>query len=147
VLPLDAGIGLGHQIMSVNAAGGSTFAAGSQTVAGTEPTQALTVVAGPDPLLAVGDAGKRNDRGSLRVDPQPARTVAQVKLRLPRETEAEIGLYDLTGRRLAVLEPWGRRPAGEVTISLQARQLQPGIYLVRAITPEGDIAGKLVVLP
>jgi hypothetical protein len=73
--------------------------------------------------------------------------VAQVRLKLPRETDAEIGLYDLTGRKLAILQPWGHRPAGEVTISLEARQLQPGIYLVRAITPEGDIAGKLVVLP
>jgi hypothetical protein len=147
-LPLDLGLGLGHAVMAVGAAGGHVFAAGSQSTAGTEPTLALTVVSGPDPLLAVGDGARdRGGRASLRVDPQPARTVANVRLRLPRETDAEIGLYDLTGRRLAILDPWGHRPAGEVTIALEARKLPPGIYLVRAITPDGDIAGKLVILP
>jgi hypothetical protein len=145
VLPLDAGVGLGHSVSSVVFAAGHVFASGSQTSAGSEPTHALTVVAGPDPLL--GSDGPRTGRATLRIEPQPARTVASVKLRLPRETDAEIGLYDLNGRRLAVLEPWGHRPAGEVTVALEARKLPPGIYLVRAITPEGDIAGKLVVVP
>jgi len=147
VLPLDAGLGLGHSVLSVASAAGHTFASGSQTSAGGEPTQALTVVAGPDPVLGSAGPGTRADRATLRIEPQPARTVASVKLRLPRETDAEIGLYDLTGRRLAILEPWGHRPAGEVTVALEARKLPPGIYLVRAITPEGDIAGKLVILP
>jgi hypothetical protein len=129
------------------AAAGHTFASGSQTSAGTEPTQALTVVAGPGSLPDSDRPGGRAGRATLRIEPQPARTVASVKLRLPRETDAEIGLYDLNGRRLAILEPWGHRPAGEVTVALEARKLPPGIYLVRAITPEGDIAGKLVILP
>jgi len=46
-----------------------------------------------------------------------------------------------------VLDPRNHRPAGEVTIALEARRLLPGIYIVRATTPEGDVAGKLVVLP
>ncbi|HXS81619.1 MAG TPA: PQQ-binding-like beta-propeller repeat protein [Methylomirabilota bacterium] len=147
VLPLEAGLGLGHAVASIVAAAGHTFASGSQTSAGTEPTQALTVVAGPGSLPDSDRPGGRAGRATLRIEPQPARTVASVKLRLPRETDAEIGLYDLNGRRLAILEPWGHRPAGEVTVALEARKLPPGIYLVRAITPEGDIAGKLVILP
>jgi hypothetical protein len=46
-----------------------------------------------------------------------------------------------------VLVPWGHHSAGEYTVELGQRQLQPGIYLVRATTPEGDLAGKLVVVP
>jgi hypothetical protein len=146
-LDWDGGIGLGHSVLALAVGAGRVFAGGSQVTAAAEPTRGFTAFASPEPLLDVAAAGARADRGTLRVEPQPARAVAQVRLKLPHETEAEIGLYDLTGRKLAVLEPWGRRPAGEVTIALEARQLQPGIYLVRAITPEGDIAGKLVVLP
>jgi len=146
VLPVDLGIEPGHTVYAVAHAGGRMVAVGSQTTAGVEPTLALTALAGPDPVLVVDGPRERRDRGTLHVEPQPARTVAEVRLKLPRETDAEIGLYDLTGRRLAILDPWNHRPAGEVTISLEARKLPPGMYIVRAITPEGDVAGKLVVL-
>jgi hypothetical protein len=146
-LDWDGAIGLGHSVLALAVAADRVFAGGSQVTTGPEPTRGFTALTAPEPLLDVAEPGARAARGTLRVEPQPARSVAQVRLKLPHETEAEIGLYDLTGRKLAILEPWGRRAAGEVTIALQARQLQPGIYLVRAITPEGDIAGKLVVLP
>jgi hypothetical protein len=146
-LPWDVAIELGHSVLAVSVAGGHVFAGGTQVSAGAEPTRGFGAFLAPEPLLDVRGSGPRRARGEIRVEPQPARTVAQVKLTLPRETEAEIGLYDLTGRRLAILEPWGHRPAGEVTIALEARKLQPGIYLVRAVTPEGDLAGKLVVVP
>jgi hypothetical protein len=146
-LPWDGAIGLGHSVLSLAAAGTHVFAGGTQVTADTEPTAGFTALSAPPPSRDVSASARHSERGTLRVEPQPARTVAQVRLRLPYETDAEIGLYDLTGRKLAILEPWGHRAAGEVTISLTARQLQPGLYLVRAITPEGDIAGKLVVLP
>ena len=147
VLPWNGSIGLGHIVLALSIAGGHVFAGGDQVSAGAEPARGFSAFVAPDPVLDDGSRSARRSHGVLRVEPQPARAVAQVRLKLPRETDAEIGLYDLNGRRLAVLQPWQHHPAGEVTIALEARKLQPGIYLVRAVTPEGDIAGKLVVLP
>ena len=143
----DAAIGLGHSVLAVAADAGHVFAAGTQVTSGTEPARGFAALQGPEPASDAAGPRARSGRGTLHVEPQPAKSVAQVRLRLPRETDGEIGLYDLTGRRLAVLVPWGRHSAGEYTVELGQRQLQPGIYLVRATTPEGDLAGKLVVVP
>lgn len=146
-LPWDAAIGLGHSVRAVEAEGTHVFAGGTQVTSGTESARGFAALLRPEPAPDTEDARARSGRGTLHVEPQPAKSVAQVRLRLPRETDGEIGLFDLTGRRLAVLVPWGHHSAGEYTVDLEHRQLQPGIYLVRAITPEGDLAGKLVVVP
>ena len=145
-LPLDAQILPGRDVFSVTPVAGRLFISGSQFSAGSEPTWGLTVVPAEDPLLGV-EPGGLIGRASLRVEPQPARTIARVSLTLPRATDVEVGLYDVSGRRLAVLAPRGHRPAGELTLSLEARRLRPGVYLVRASTAEGDITRKLVALP
>ena len=143
----DGAIGLGHSVLAVEADGDHVFAGGTQVTSGSEPARGFAALLGPEPAPDAAEPNARPGRGTLHVEPQPARSVAQVRLRLPRETDGEIGLYDLTGRRLAVLVPWGHHSAGEYAVDLGHRQLQPGIYLVRAITPEGDLAGKLVVVP
>src|SRR5262249_23483086 len=147
VLPLDGGIGPGHTVHAITRAAGRTFAAGSQTTASAEPTVGLTAVVGPDPVLGVGGPAPGSGLTALRIEPRPARTVANVRLQLPRDTDVEIGLYDLAGRRVAVLAPKRQRAAGEVSTSFETRRLSPGIYLVRARTTEGEIGGKLVVVP
>ena len=147
VLPLDAGIGSGQRVNSVASAGGHVFAAGTQTTASAEPTLGLTVVTAPDPTLDVDGPGTRGDRPALLVTPQPARGAAQVRLRLPRAADAELGVYDLAGRRIELLSPRALRPAGEHTFELAPRRLEPGLYLVRASTTDGNVTAKLVVLP
>jgi len=146
VLPLDAGIGPGHSVLSVTMAGGRVFASGSQTTASAEPTLGLTVVVGPDPLLGVDGPGARAGRPVLLVTPQPARSAAQIRLRLPRAVNAELGVYDLAGRRIMLLSPRAARAAGEHAFELATRRLPSGLYLVRASTTDGDATAKLVVL-
>jgi hypothetical protein len=146
VLPLDAGLGLGHSVLSVASAAGHTFASGSQTSAGGEPTQALTVVAGPDPVLGSDGAGTRADRATCASSAAGAHGREREAQAAPRDGRRDRALRPhrppardprALGHRPPARSPWRSRPA----------QLQPGIYLVRAITPEGDIAGKLVILP
>jgi hypothetical protein len=95
----------------------------------------------------VGGSGAHGGRASLHVAPQPARTVANVRFTLPKPTDAEIDLYDLTGRRIAVLAPWGHLEAGEHTVKLGPHQLPAGLYVVRVTSEDGDMSGKLMVVP
>src|SRR5262249_20497188 len=144
-LPLDPAITPGHTVLSVAAAAGHVFAAGSQTAAGVQPTAGLTAMLVPDDLL---DArGPTYGRRALQVEPQPARSVARVRFTLPRPTDAQIDLYDLTGRRIAVLAPWGHLEAGEHTVTLAPHRLPAGLCGVRATSEEGGMSGKLRVVP
>ncbi len=78
----------------------------------------------------------------LAVQPNPSHSSVYVGLALPREQRVSMGVYDVTGRRLATLVD-GILPAGERTVRWSfrddaGRPLPAGMYLVRA-----DVGGQV----
>jgi hypothetical protein len=70
--------------------------------------------------------------------PNPFRGVAGVTLVLPAAGAVTVGLYDVLGRRVALLHE-GTLEAGEHAFRLDGRMLPAGVYVMRAA------AGGLVV--
>ncbi len=67
----------------------------------------------------------------LTAYPNPARGASTLRLTLPSPQVATVAVYDLLGRRVAVLHD-GPLAAGEHTLSFDAADLPSGVYLVRA---------------
>ncbi|MEM1055974.1 MAG: T9SS type A sorting domain-containing protein [Bacteroidota bacterium] len=94
-----------------------------------------------DPLGAL--AGE-TEAGLSAVYPNPASRVARLELRLPEETEVQVGVYDVLGRRVAEVE--GRLlPAGIHTVEVPVATLAPGTYVVRVDGPGLGESRRLTV--
>ncbi len=70
--------------------------------------------------------------------PHPFASTAEIAFTLPPESSVRLELYDLTGRRVAVIAE-GRYPAGHSSAAFNAAGLPAGMYLLRLTTPEGSI--------
>src|SRR5690606_5119024 len=82
-------------------------------------------------VAVASEPGPEGEEGlGLSVQPNPARRSASVVLTLPEPGEVSISLYDVLGRRVAVLHD-GRLAAGEHALPLDVRGLPPGVYVVR----------------
>ena len=83
-----------------------------------------------------------------RVLPNPARGLAMLELSLPAPGPLRIELYDIAGRRLAVVADEARVEAAIVRFALRAPSgpLAPGVYWYRATTTGATVMGRLVVL-
>ncbi|HLT48159.1 MAG TPA: T9SS type A sorting domain-containing protein, partial [Rubricoccaceae bacterium] len=85
--------------------------------------EVVTVAAEPGPEPEPEGLG-------LEVHPNPIRGSAAVTLTLARPSEVEVAVYDVLGRRVAVLAS-ERLSAGRHTLALEAGQLPAGVYVVR----------------
>jgi hypothetical protein len=85
---------------------------------------------------------------SARVFPNPARGLATLELSLPAAGNLRIELYDLAGRRRAVIADEARADAGVRRFALRAAEgpLAPGIYWYRASAGSASRSGRFVVL-
>ena len=64
--------------------------------------------------------------------PNPSRGTVTLPLALPAASDVRVELYDLLGRRVAVVSE-GRREAGQHRMVLEGDGLASGIYVVRAV--------------
>jgi hypothetical protein len=85
---------------------------------------------------------------AARVFPNPARGPAMLELSLPVSGPLQIELYDLAGRRRAVIANEARAEAGVRRFALRAPDgpLAPGLYWYRASTVSESRNGRFVVL-
>src|SRR5690606_32444976 len=67
----------------------------------------------------------------LHVHPNPARSSAHVTLTVPEASETQVTVYDMLGRKVALLHD-GPLAAGEHSWRFEGRGLPAGGYLVRA---------------
>lgn len=125
------------------------------TVAGdVEATFSLFLVENGDALLLreetlqpVVTALRTELRGAY---PNPFNPRTEIVYRLREAGEAELSVYDLSGRRLAVLAS-GHQEAGEHSVPWlgcddAGRALASGSYLARLVTKEGVQSSKLLLL-
>ncbi|MEO0858659.1 MAG: PA domain-containing protein [Bacteroidota bacterium] len=79
------------------------------------------------------------------VYPNPVSTTAQVGFTLPTAEQARVEVYDLLGRRVAVVAE-GVRPAGTHTVTLDVTGLPSGVYVVRLATPSVALTERVTVV-
>ena len=112
-------------------------------------TRNLNAVSFADPLfgIAVGDTGTilRTTTGgagvgsagssspTLAIHPNPVRQRATVGFRLPRATRVRLGLFDVSGARVASLVD-GPLDAGWHDVAFDARGVRSGVYFYRLET-------------
>lgn len=76
--------------------------------------------------------------------PNPASGRAALRFDLPRDETVELGVFDVTGRRVARLAS-GRLPAGSHRTEWNTSGVKPGLYLVRLRTPSGERSTRVMV--
>jgi flagellar hook assembly protein FlgD len=103
--------------------------------------------------LAVGSAayveGKEQevvpDEVTLTAYPNPISRQATLEYTLPEATDVRIAVYDVLGRRVAVLED-GRQKAGRHTARLDGGRLASGVYFGRLETDGQTRTQKITVV-
>lgn len=85
------------------------------------------------------------DSFALRVWPNPARSSATVALTLSGAGPASVGVFDVLGRRVAVLHE-GPLPAGEHAFAFEGRRLVPGVYVVRVTSSAASATARLSIV-
>ncbi len=77
--------------------------------------------------------------------PNPFNAVSIIRFALPRTSQVELTLYDISGKQVAVLLS-AERPRGEYEFQLDARNLPSGVYWYRLRTEGFADIRKIVVL-
>ena len=77
--------------------------------------------------------------------PNPFTATTRFELSLEEADQVTVAVHDALGRRVALLQDGALR-AGTYTLSLNANQLPPGLYLIRATDGHGTTATRSVAL-
>jgi len=77
--------------------------------------------------------------------PNPFNPTTTVPFALAADGRVRLEVFDITGRRLAVLLDEFRQ-AGFYEVSWNAGQVASGIYIYRMITPEGSFTRKMTLI-
>ena len=100
----------------------------------------------PDPLIRlefVSDASRPFGLSAPR--PNPFTSTTRFELTLGEADQVTVAVHDALGRRVALLQDGALR-AGTYSLSLNASQLPPGLYLIRATDGHGTTATRSVAL-
>ena len=102
------------------------------------------------PHNSILDAPEPVRAGELRVRPNPTRGAAAIEYAMPAAGTARIGVFDITGRRVAELVEHDR-PAGPQLAQWDGRDasgraLAPGAYLVRIELPGVTLTRTIAVI-
>lgn len=95
-------------------------------------------------LVADEEGPERNSGLDLAINPNPASGLAQVTLNLNQTENVSITIYDIRGRRTAILNR-GELSPGTHTFLWDSSGCSPGVYLIRAQTRD-TITSKTVTV-
>ena len=119
------------------------------SLATTTPTVAQFRTGGL-PISSVDEEVFSPAAGSLRIEPNPVRGSATIAFELSRQANIDIGLYDLTGRRVDTLAH-GSHSAGEHLLDWNSRvntdrPLRTGIYFIRVSGAGISLRSQLILI-
>lgn len=77
--------------------------------------------------------------------PNPFASTSRIELTLDEATTLTVAMYDALGRRVSLLHDGYTRP-GTYTLRIDAGDLPPGLYIVRAHDGRGTTATRSVAL-
>ncbi len=86
-----------------------------------------------------------NDKRRFDLYPNPVSSAMQVRYYLPRTSDVSISLYDLSGKRLAILKQ-ETQPEGNYHSSFTLSGYSKGAYIVELKTGDQSFAQKLIKL-
>ena len=78
-----------------------------------------------------------------RIYPNPFNTITTIEYTLPEDSDVEIVLYDLTGRKIENLYS-GYQNSGIHTLSINVNDLNPGIYFYKMKTEKYEVIRKCI---
>ncbi len=78
--------------------------------------------------------------------PNPVTGQATIDFSLDRDETVSIGVYDVKGRRVAVLIDHATQPAGPGSVSFDAKTLRSGVYFVKMQTPTQSVSRKITIV-
>ena len=78
--------------------------------------------------------------------PNPARTTAIIHFALPAASPVTLGVYDVQGRRIALLLDHQIQRAGEHDVLVQADRWKPGVYFYRLEAAGRTATRKMIVV-
>jgi len=78
--------------------------------------------------------------------PNPARTTAIIHFALPAASPVTLGVYDVQGRRIALLLDHQIQPAGEHDVLVQADRWKPGVYFYRLEAAGRTATRRMIVV-
>jgi hypothetical protein len=81
----------------------------------------------------------------VRATPSPAAGRTAVRYSVPRAGSADLGVFDVAGRRVRVLAE-GRVEAGHHTVEWDARSVPRGVYFLKFATGDRTVTRKLSVV-
>ena len=94
---------------------------------------------------AEDEAGTPGEVALLPSAPNPARSTAALRFVLPAPADAELAVYDLLGRRVALLAA-GPYAAGRHEAVWDAADAAPGVYVARLTTGAGSATQRVTVV-
>ena len=94
-------------------------------------------------LVQVDDTPKPFKLSAPR--PNPFQTTSSLTLTVEEPGDITVTVHDALGRRVALLRE-GQTTAGTYTLRVDADNLPPGLYIVRATNDHGDTATRSLAL-
>ncbi|MBD3369580.1 S8 family serine peptidase [Candidatus Fermentibacteria bacterium] len=80
------------------------------------------------------------------VRPNPVNSSARFQLTMPTDGNVEVGVYDVYGRSVAVVESSELSRGSHSYLWKLPQDIANGVYLVRATTPDGSSVSRMTVL-
>ncbi|MEM6785521.1 MAG: Ser-Thr-rich GPI-anchored membrane family protein [Bacteroidota bacterium] len=97
------------------------------------------------PVASEEEANALPNAFALAAYPNPTLGAATVAVALPEATDVRAEVFDLLGRRVAVLHE-GVLAAGAHPLRLDTARLPAGVYVVRAVTPAATLTQRITVV-
>lgn len=108
---------------------------------------AVATLAIPDTVMTFVDEGESLPFGfALHANyPNPFNASTTISFSVDRETEVDLAIYDVLGRRVATLHD-GPIDAGEHRVNVNAGHLSSGVYFYRLAADGNDAVGRMTLL-
>ena len=115
-------------------------------VSDTTESDSLTWEVNVQPNSIYADAPRHPDTATLQAPvPNPFNSVTRIRYSLPMEARLDLGLYDISGRRVVTLYS-GVRAAGVWNATLDGSSLSSGVYFVGMSVGEQRLLQKVVLV-
>lgn len=125
---------------------GRVFVSGAGDVGGGRENLGSFPAYGSEPPPVAGEpSAAPPDVAALSVYPNPLRGSARLEMTLPSAGTARVEVYDVLGRRVAVLHD-GRLDGGTHTLGVDAQSLAPGVYIIRMRAEDITLSRRMTVL-
>ncbi len=122
---------------------GDLVLGGDFTTVGSMLSPYITLYDAPG-TVATEDSGGEVGADALVVAPNPLSSGGTVRMTLPEAGPVRVAVFDVLGRAVSVLAD-GEKPAGVHVVPLDARQLAPGMYVVRLTAGAATVVRRVTV--